>query len=154
LQEETPPGSGPYRPIDLRKEKVSLDKYTASGDYYWGTLYFAGPIVVKGLVRIQASDAGFLWFHPEASLAPYKSVFADSYYLVLKLDKEIPRKLFGLPESTSDPRWFTSTCSRATATIRLHAIEVELSEQDSAGAYAVGVEVLSHSNFKKEKCPQ
>jgi len=141
------------RPIDLRTEKVSLDKYPASGNYYSGELYFAGTIVVNGVVRIEASDAGFLWFYPETSLAPYKSVFAHSYDRVLKLDRDIP-KAFGLPKDIGDPRWFTSTCSRAAARLRLSAIEVELSEQDSQGAYAIGVEVLSHSSFKKEKCPQ
>jgi len=63
-QLEATESGGRSRPVDLKKGQVSLDKFSASGNYFDGTLLFSGTIVVDGVVKVVPSDAGNIFFFP------------------------------------------------------------------------------------------
>src|SRR6266571_6104800 len=63
-QLEATESGGRSRPVDLKKGQVSLDKFSASGNYFDGTLLFSGTIVVDGVVKVVPSDAGNIFVFP------------------------------------------------------------------------------------------
>ena len=139
---------GVPRPIDLGNEKVSLDTFTDSGGYYWGTLFFGGTIETTGELAFLPSDSGLWWFTPTPGLAPYESVFADNYLSIL-LDKELPRDPPDLPKDLAPPPGFMS-CLRTQMNIRFNRLEVELSER--GGAYVHGLQLLSPFEYEQIAC--
>ncbi len=119
--------SGPH-PIDLTREKVSLDSYT-NGGYPEGLVYLSGSMSapLTGTVRAEEGDAGSLWFSANSNRRG--PVFSEQHLTGLKLGSDDDYSKLGAPK----PESVGGECREAEATLKIHDPVVLLGQTDEAG---------------------
>lgn len=130
--------------IDLRKTKVNLDQFSKNGGYVLGEFYLQGELRLKGMVMIEPSYGGDMFFYPRSKVSLKRDSVFMTYFESFKLDSDDNyRKL-----RTARPKDLT-TCSYANAELLLKNFVVNVSDTASSGTSPESIEVLAVSAFKK-----
>jgi hypothetical protein len=128
--------------VDLRKVRVSLDKYDTAGNSLHGEFLIEGKLRMHGNVRFEPSDGGDLWFLPSTPIYKSKTAFEPNFRL-FALRQESAYTKFRLPKQLRS----TSLCSYAKADVIFGSFDVSVSDSDGAGISPRHIEVLSVSSF-------
>jgi hypothetical protein len=129
-------------PIDLARERLSLDTYSVDGNYPKGFVYLSGTMdsALAGTVSVDPGPAGDLWFFalPDDERAP---VFWKLHLTGLDLGTDEHYRKLQAPQPET-----VSGCMEARATLRLRDPIVLLGETDEAGTDA-DFDVISVSEY-------
>ncbi len=133
-----PDGSSP----DIRKKRISLEKYYSSGNSLDGEFLLKGELRLTGYVRYEPSDGGDLWFRPSVPVLKLQTAFEpnfrefalrqESAYSKFRLSKHVRAK---------------SICSQAKADVAFRDFEVLVNDSDDAGISPMNIEVKSVARF-------
>lgn len=133
------------RPIDLRKETISLDRYPQDGGWYRGNIFFSGRLELHGTVQAgPAGDSGNMWFRTNLPLLD-KSSALSSYFGEFSLSHNLHGRILNSPYKggTSQDCWV------ANAIVLIDGVAVTMSEQDTNGASPVQIKALEVSEYKR-----
>ncbi len=130
--------------IDLDSQKLSLD----AGDkktYPSGTIYLSGSVALEGVVTVNPSEAGDMWFEsaPQTSGSEFVRKHLASN---IRLGSAEDYRAFKAPK----PEVLTPVCFNAPASISASELEVRLAPKGGKSrAVAKRVEVNKVARFKK-----
>jgi hypothetical protein len=134
-----------FEDIDLKKRKVSLDNYSASGGYVFGDFYLTGKFRLKGEIVIDP-DAEDMYFYPETEIRFERESVFESNFRSFSLGGIDTYKKFRAPKPSD-----LMPCLYAKAEIVVNSFFINVSDTHNSGTYPRNIEVLSVSTFKK--CP-
>ena len=128
--------------IDLSAQAVSLDRYNDEGNIPFGRIFLKGEVRLPGTWRYEPSISGDAWFIPQPPLVPARTPLADQLASIKFVEDDVLDR-FHVP-----PRFRTSLCFTADATISIKGLRLLIGQTDEAGTYPVGYQVLRASGFK------
>ncbi len=136
-------------PIDLRAERVSLDHYTARGNYPRGALFLLGDLTLVGRVRFTAvTGVGTFEFSADGGTLREAEIAAGAEMKSLRLfdySKELRTALEA--QGLGDQE-----CVDADASIQLSNVMVILGDTDEAGSIPIQYTVRRMGKF--QRCAQ
>ncbi len=130
------------RSPDIRKERISLDRYDSSGNTLDGEFLLNGELQLTGYVRYEPSDGGDLWFRPSVPVFERQTAFEPNFRS-FALRQESAYSKFRLSKQVRA----TSLCSQAKAQVVFRGFEVLVNDSDGAGISPLSIEVKSVSGF-------
>jgi hypothetical protein len=130
------------RSHDIRKERISLDKYDSSGNTIDGEFLLKGELHLTGYVRYEPSDGGNLWFRPGVPVLRQQTAFEPNFRF-FALRQESAYSKFRLSKRLRAK----SDCSQAKAEVIFRGFKVLVNESDEAGISPLNIEVKSVSGF-------
>ena len=134
----TPDGRSP----DIRKERISLDRYDSSGNTLDGEFLLNGELRLTGHVRYEPSDGGDLWFSPSVPVLERQTAFEPNFRS-FALRQESAYSKFRLSKHVRGK----SLCSQAKAVVVFRGFEVLVNDSDGVGISPLSIEVKSVSGF-------
>jgi hypothetical protein len=140
--------------IDLTTAPVELNGYT-QGDYPLGTLYLAGPIELRGKVRVTQEEDSEGVHDPEATfIVKWPAAERPTEFLRmisgLSFQDMATEKALHIDRALSG-NWAGKRCAVAAARIRVQGVILTNDDSDAQGTYAVGTRVLEISRYRT--CP-
>ncbi len=129
--------------IDLERQKLSLDADVAKA-YPSGIIYLSGTMALDGVVTVNPSDRGEMWF--ESTPLTSSSQFVSKYMASnIKLGSEEDYREFHAPKQ----QLLTPECFNAQASISASDLEVTLAAGGKGGTVARRVDAKKVARFKK-----
>ena len=130
------------RPIDLRKEKISLDHQRRSGDWLAGEILLRGDLRLSGRIFHQPSDGGDWWFHPNKPVLGAETDF-ESEFRVFALREGFPEGEHLLPNTVAS----MNLCYEAKAELLLSGFLIKMYESEGSGTSPIEVKIIRKSKF-------
>ena len=130
------------RSPDIRKERISLDRYDSAGNTIDGEFVLKGELHLTGYVRYEPSDGGDLWFRPSAPVLKQQTAFEPNFRIFALRQKSAYSKFHLSKRLRAE-----SDCSHAKAEVIFRDFDVLVNESDEAGISPQSIEVKSVSGF-------
>ena len=130
------------RSPDIRKERISLDRYDSAGNTLDGEFLLKGELRLVGYVRYESNDGGDLWFRPSVPVLKQQTAFEPNFRF-FALRQESAYSKFRLSKHLRAK----SLCSQAKAEIVFRGFEVLVNASDEAGISPLNIEVKRVSGF-------
>jgi hypothetical protein len=134
------------RSPDIRRERISLDRYDSAGNTLDGEFFLKGELRLTGYVRYEPSDGGDLWFRPSVPVLKQQTAFEPNFRF-FALRQESAYSKFRLSKHVRAK----SLCSQAKAEVVFRGFEVLVNDSCEAGVSPVNIEVKSVSGFSSCK---
>lgn len=130
------------RSPDIRKERISLDKYDSSGNTLDGEFLLRGELHLTGYVRYEPSNGGDLWFRPSVPVLKQQTAFEPNFRF-FALRQESAYSKFRLSKRLRA----NSMCTQAKAEVAFRGFKVLVNESEEAGISPLNIEVKGVSDF-------